>query len=115
MEAMRSLARLFAICLSLALLGGVMAHEVVSARMSIDMAASAFQEQQDDICPACGAEDEEAVVCDLDCTAPLLFAQTTLPPLPERPSVGHVQLVDALIEARRPGFDPAPPRTSILS
>jgi hypothetical protein len=102
--------------MSLALLGGLMLHDMAGARMSFDMAAAAATDQSDEVCPACEVEDVETVACDLDCTAPLLFTGALSATMPERLTAGtHLPTAPDAFRARRPGFDPAPPRTTILS
>ena len=113
---MRLWVRLASLCLSLALLGGVLLHDVAGARMSLDMTATAMAEQQDDTCLACAQDADEQMVCDFDCTAPLLSTETSPEALPQ--AVAGTDLSwpdDATARARQPGFDPAPPRTTILS
>lgn len=112
---MRCLIRLAMLCLSLALLGGVMLHDVSGARMSIDMAASSV-EQQDDLCPACVQDAGEEMVCDFDCTAPLLSTASSMADL--QIAVIATSLAwpaDPALRTRHLDFDPAPPRTTILS
>ncbi|GAD57555.1 hypothetical protein MBELCI_3607 [Limimaricola cinnabarinus LL-001] len=80
------------------------------------MAASSTVEQQDDLCPACAQEAGEQVVCDLDCTAPLLSTETSMAALPQAvAATARDWPADAAVRTRQPGFDPAPPRTTILS
>jgi len=113
---MRLWVRLATFCLSLTLLVGVLVHDVSGARMSIDMAASSTVEQQDDLCPACAQEAGEQVVCDLDCTAPLLSTETFTAALPQAVAATALDWpADAAVRTRQPGFDPAPPRATILS
>lgn len=103
------------LCLSLALLGGVMMHDAAGARMSIDMAASSV-EQQDDLCPACVQDDGEQMVCGFDCTAPLLSTASSMTDLPMAIAVtGLAWPADSAVRTRNLDFDPAPPRTNILS
>ncbi|EAQ04607.1 hypothetical protein OB2597_04975 [Pseudooceanicola batsensis HTCC2597] len=113
---MRLWVRLVSFCLSIALLGGVMMHDAAGARMSFDMAASAVAEAQDDLCPACDQDASEQLVCDLDCTAPLLSTEGSPEILPQTVATrGITRPDDTALRTRRPGFDPAPPRTTILS
>ena len=113
---MRLWLRLVSLCLSLALLGGVMMHDAAGARMSFDMAASAVADAQDDLCPACDQNASEQLVCDLDCTAPLLSTEGSSEILPQTVAARSMtRSDDTALRTRRPGFDPAPPRTTILS
>ncbi|MFW8596372.1 hypothetical protein [Cribrihabitans neustonicus] len=112
---MRHLVRLAMLCLSLALLGGVTLHDVSGARMSIDMAASSV-EQQDDLCSACVQEDGAEIACDFDCTAPLLSTPSSMAELPIAViAISLVWPADSAVRTRNLDFDPAPPRTTILS
>lgn len=103
------------LCFSLALLGGVMLHDVSGARMSIDMAAASV-EQQDNLCPACVQDVGEEMACDFDCTAPLLSTASSMADL--QIAVIATSLAwptDPALRTRHLDFDPAPPRTTILS
>jgi hypothetical protein len=113
---MRLWVRLATLCLSLALLSGVMMHAAAGARMSFDMAASVVVEHQDDLCPACEQGESEQPVCDLDCTAPLLSTAGASDFPPQTVATRNMTRPDdTAVRTRRPGFDPAPPRTTILS
>ncbi|MSU90810.1 hypothetical protein GE300_14495 [Rhodobacteraceae bacterium 2CG4] len=113
---MRLWVRLATFFLSLVLTAGVLMHEVASAQMSIDMAATPAVERQDEVCPACPQDTDEQVVCDLDCTVPLLFTATSTAAVPQIvAATGLVWPADATVRTRQPGFDPAPPRATILS
>jgi len=113
---MRRWLRLVSFCLSLVLLGGVMMHDAAGARMSFDMAASAVAEPQDNLCPVCDQGASEQLVCDLDCTAPFLSTEGSSEILPQTVATHSLTRPDdTALRTRRPGFDPAPPRTTILS
>ncbi|WP_334061210.1 hypothetical protein [Limimaricola cinnabarinus] len=113
---MRLWVRLATFCLSLTLLVGVLVHDVAGARMSMDMAATDTVEQQDDPCPACVQDDGKQVACDFDCTAPLLSTEMSPTAQPQTvAATGLAWPADAMVRTRHPGFDPAPPRTTILS
>lgn len=115
---MRVLLRLATLCLSLALLSGVLLHDLAGTKMSLDMAgaASVMDVEQDDICPACTQDTDEAIVCDMDCTVSVLSTARASQAAPfdliysRLPRAGDIHL---------PGLDPAsdpfPPRTSFLS
>lgn len=112
---MRHLVRLAMLCLSLALLGGVILHDVSGVRMSIGMAASNV-EQQDDLCPACVQDDGEQMVCEFDCTAPLLSTASPMADLPTAVIATSLAWpADSAVRTHHLDFDPAPPRTTILS
>lgn len=113
---MRLLSRLAALFLSLTFLVGVLVHDLAGAQMSIDMSAATNLEQQDELCLACAEGAGEQVVCDLDCTGPLLSLEPIAAALPQTfAATVLVWPADAVVRTRKPGFDPAPPRTNILS
>ncbi len=106
------------LCLSLALLGGVLLHDLAGARMSLDMAsaAPATHAQQDDLCPACTQDQTDVIVCDMDCTAPVLStARPSLAEVLSLPSTLATRSGDVHHAGLDPGSDPFPPRTSFLS
>ncbi|APX89143.1 hypothetical protein BV394_04955 [Brevirhabdus pacifica] len=113
---MRLWVRLLTLCISLAFLGGLMLHDVAGARMSFNMVAAETSDEGGEVCPACEVEDAETVICKLDCTTPMLFLGAFAAALPER-LVADVHLATSphSLRMRPPGFDPAPPRTTILS
>ncbi|RKF15341.1 hypothetical protein D6850_11015 [Roseovarius spongiae] len=115
---MRFLVRLATLCLSLALLGGMLGHDLAGAKMSLEMASAAtvIDAEQGDICPACTQDTSDAVVCDMDCTAPVLStvrdARTAGLNLRSSPLETSGDLDLAGLD---PGSDPFPPRSTFLS
>lgn len=115
---MRLLLRLATLCLSLALLGGVLLHDLAGAKMSLDIAsaASVMGVEQDDICPACTQDADEAIVCDMDCTAPVLSTARASQADPfDLISTHLARSGDLHLAGLDPASDPFPPRTSFLS
>lgn len=115
---MRLLLRLATLCLSLALLGGVLLHDLTGAKMSLDMAgaASVMDVEPDDICPACTQDADEAIVCDVDCTAPVLSTARASQAEPfDLISSRLAGTGDLHLAEFDPASDPFPPRTSFLS
>lgn len=116
MVIMRLWVRLLSLCVSLTLLGGLMLHDVAGAQMSFDMAAASISDQNENVCPACEAEDAETIACNVDCTAQMPFIGASSAPSMERLVVdAHPSTGPDSMRMRRPGFDPAPPRTNFLS
>ncbi len=104
--------RLAALCLSLALLGGILLHDVANADMSLKMTVSL---DESDLCPACSHDAQDQIVCAFDCTVPVLSTAGA----PVTPVITVVSLQIAAVEGKVlhgtvPDFDPSPPRTSIL-
>lgn len=117
-SAMRLLLRLATLCLSLALLSGVLLHDLAGAKMSLDMAgaASMMDVEQDDICPACTQDVDEAIVCDMDCTAPVLSTARASQAEPfDLVSSRFARTGEVHLPGLDPASDPFPPRTSFLS
>ncbi|MBQ0717788.1 MAG: hypothetical protein KBT64_11245 [Sulfitobacter litoralis] len=114
---MRILLRLTTFCLSLALLSGVLAHDLAAANMSMEMSGlttSAHIEQDDD-CTACLQDDQGAIVCDIDCTAPVFLIAQLLQPQPETLHRFAVPMPKDLgLSGTDPASDPFPPRTISL-
>ncbi|KAF0677172.1 hypothetical protein [Profundibacterium mesophilum] len=115
---MRILLRLATLCLSLALLGGVLMHDLAGARMSLDMAsaATAPDVEQGELCPACSEDMAEVPLCDMDCTAPVHVSGKAqqLSPLTLR-TTALGQSGDDRLVGLDPGSDPFPPRNSVLA
>lgn len=141
---MRLMVRLAALCLSLALLGGLILHDLAGAKVTIDMAraaapapvslptsdlapdlalnpaqataASEGAAMRADACGACQADDPAALTCNWDCTAPVFSTETL--PLPVAVTL-HASLVampgDMDLAGLDPGADPFPPRSTFLS
>lgn len=114
---MRFWARLATLCLSVVLLGGVLLHDTASAAMSFEMAASDMVSAagDDGNCPACAENDAGEVVCDLDCTAPVLSTAVT-PQALSGALRGSCLVARPGISLRNLdlGVDPTPPRSHIL-
>ncbi|MGR3570663.1 hypothetical protein [Brevirhabdus sp.] len=136
--------RLAALCLSLALLGGLVLHDLAGAKLTIDMARAAAPAPvsmsgpdlaptvtpapaltiaapegaalRADDCAACGAGDPAALTCNWDCTAPVFSTESL--PLPVAVTL-HTSLVampgDMALAGLDPGADPFPPRNIFLS
>lgn len=109
--------RLAAMCFALAFVGGSIAHGVTGTAMALEMASAMSMDASSDAkCPACADEtDGQIMVCSFDCTTPgfayvpepaflALMSGSMLP----APSLGSP------LRGYSVGFDPAPPRTSIL-
>jgi len=117
-SAMRILLRLATFCLSLALLTGVLAHDLAAANMSMQMSglSTSSTMEEDDNCTACLQEDQDEVVCDIDCTAPIFVMSQMHQSQPESvqrffaPVPGDLGLAGVNL-----GSDPNPPRTTSLS
>lgn len=115
---MRLLLRLITLCLTLALLSGVLLHDLAGAKMSLEMAsaASVMDVEQDDICPACTQDTDEAIVCDMDCTAPVLSTARASQAEPfDLVSSRLARTGDLHLAGLDPASDPFPPRTSFLN
>lgn len=114
---MRLWVRLVTLCLSLALLGGVLLHETASAKMSFDMAAADVSATaEDEPCPACAIEDAEETVCDLDCSVPAVLAAVMPQAVPGMLRGTHMSpSTGASLHGLDQGVDPTPPRSTLLS
>ncbi len=115
---MRILLRLATFCLSLALLSGMLVHELAAAKMSVKMAAgvSSFDTAHDPMCPTCSPDDQHEAVCDMDCTAPV-FSTAGAPQLePVAFQTSPLKIAGTLdLTGLDPGSDPFPPRSTFLS
>jgi len=117
-SSMRILLRLATFCLSLALLTGVLAHELAAANMSMQMSGLTSSETMEEggDCTACLQEDQGELVCDIDCTAPAFVMSQMLQSQPESvqrffaPVPGDLGLTGVDL-----GSDPFPPRTTSLN
>tara|TARA_R110002110_G_C12967506_1_gene672245 strand:+ start:203 stop:550 length:348 start_codon:yes stop_codon:yes gene_type:complete len=115
---MRLLVRLAALCLSVALLSGVLLHDLAGAKMSLDMAnsVSMVDAEQDSVCPACTPEGPNVIVCDMDCTAPVFLTGKVSQSEPIAVETSFLWMPSDLdLAGLDQGHDPFPPRSTFLS
>ncbi|MFZ3584456.1 hypothetical protein ACOI1H_20165 [Loktanella sp. DJP18] len=114
---MRNWIRLVTLCLSLALLGGILMHDAATAQMPVRMAshAMAADSVSDQNCPACLSSPTDTAACDLDCTTPvLLFASAPSVTAVKKRDVDPAPVVNSGLHGFDPGIEPSPPRDTIL-
>ena len=114
---MRLLVRLAMLCLSLALLGGVLLHDLAGAKMSLDMAGTTMTAvEQEGACPACPQESSDLVACDMDCTAPVLSTDRVSRAVALDMRSSRLDMTaDLDLAGLDPGSDPFPPRSTFPS
>ncbi|MGR3757860.1 MAG: hypothetical protein ACU0AT_11605 [Tranquillimonas sp.] len=116
--------RLVSICLSFAILGGIVMHDLAGARLSFDMAAAQAAPVADATgvvaegspCPLCVQDEGQAPLCKLDCTAAVGSGvqAAVLGDAPQR--VTRLALPGGTgLTGRGAGLDPSPPRSTSLS
>ncbi|MBU2359699.1 MAG: hypothetical protein KKB02_12330 [Alphaproteobacteria bacterium] len=114
---MRKWIRLVTLCLSLALLGGILMHNAASVQMSVRMASHdmAADSVSDKNCPACSSSPTDTATCDLDCTTPvLLFVAAPETHAVKMRNVHLAAVVNSGLYGFDPGVEPSPPRGTIL-
>lgn len=117
LDSMRKWIRLVTLCLSLALLGGILMHDAASVQMSVRMASHdmAADSGSDKNCPACTPRSIDTATCDLDCTTPiLLFVAAPETPAVKMRNVHLAPVVNSGLRRFDPGVEPSPPRGTIL-
>ncbi len=114
---MRNWIRLATLCFSLALVGGILVHDAVSAQMSLRMSSHdmTVDAGTDRNCPACPSDTTDAATCDLDCTTPVLVFTAAPDVTAVKMRNAHlVPVVDSGLRCFDPGVEPSPPRGTIL-
>ena len=114
---MRKWIRLVTLCLSLALLGGILMHDAASVQMSVRMSSHDMNVDgsSDGSCPACPSRSTDTSVCDLDCTTPvLLFVAAPETHAVKMRNVHLAAVVNSGLYGFDPGVEPSPPRGTIL-
>ncbi|WP_146586180.1 hypothetical protein [Puniceibacterium confluentis] len=109
--------RLVSVCCALALLGGILLHDLAAAKMSAEMAEArlSIASGDSDACPAC-APDGPEVVCDIDCTAPVLSTAVAAE-IVAAVTLRSLRLTlpgDMGRTGLDPGSEPHPPRGTVL-
>ena len=114
---MRKWIRLVTLCLSLALLGGMLMHDAASVQMSVRMSSHdvTVDAGSDKNCPVCPSRPTDTAACNLDCTTPiLLFAAAPNVTAVKMRNLHPAPVVNSDVHGFDPGVEPSPPRGTIL-
>ncbi len=107
--------RLLILMLTVTLVTGLGAREVVAARMAIAMAGPAAEQASDDLCVNCSGQAADRIACDADCTASFADLGAAPDPLQViRPSTLRAKIRATRQVGISPDPAPSPPRTTAL-